>query len=409
MAKNSSQNTPIKAPQQIIHIRHSITLRQYKYWILMIKLARESVENGKGMDNKGFFSFSLKEIIKYIGYEPSKESLHIDLGKLREERIVANYLQKDGGKVLHEMGFLSEFKINSKTISVRFPSLLEEIIQLDEDTQKMFLLLNWQIFNSFQGKYEAIIYKLCKDYIGIGRTPFFSIPDFRDYIGLNADEYPEYKALNRRCISTPIQIINDSPMSDIEITIHNQKERRTITGFWLEVHAKSNKEPTIPSNQVIHQAFLNLRSLISEEMQKKYLQMYSEDKIVSIIKQANKYADSLKEKGKFVNYKGIYKKAFENDWSEDTLKTSSQEKANKPDERNQNNETVSKFEDSIEQMKKIQNEFESLPKEIQENILDRIEEILPKTYLTRFRNNRKTGEAHLMGSISQYLKQIMSA
>jgi hypothetical protein len=31
----------------------------------------------------------------------------------------------------------------------------------------MFSLISWDIFNHFTGKHEAIIYKLCKDYIGV--------------------------------------------------------------------------------------------------------------------------------------------------------------------------------------------------------------------------------------------------
>ena len=53
-----------------------------------------------------------------------------------------------------------------------------------DDAKAIFHLLHWEIFSSFNGKYEAILYKLCKDYVGVQRTPYMSIDDFRHYIGL---------------------------------------------------------------------------------------------------------------------------------------------------------------------------------------------------------------------------------
>ena len=34
----------IKTPQELVHIKHKITLLQYKYWVLMLRAYREAYE-----------------------------------------------------------------------------------------------------------------------------------------------------------------------------------------------------------------------------------------------------------------------------------------------------------------------------------------------------------------------------
>lgn len=83
-----------------------------------------------------------------------------------------------------------------------------------DQTDSIFHLLNWSVFSTFSGKHEANLYKLCKDYVGVRRTPQFTMEKFREYMGIGAREYPEFKALNRYVIADPIKRINESSISD---------------------------------------------------------------------------------------------------------------------------------------------------------------------------------------------------
>lgn len=53
---------PLKAPQSIIHIKHRITLRQYKYWILLLQDLRNKFDSGIQPDEKGFFSMPMANL-----------------------------------------------------------------------------------------------------------------------------------------------------------------------------------------------------------------------------------------------------------------------------------------------------------------------------------------------------------
>ncbi len=174
----------VKAPQSVVHIKHSITLRQYKIWLVILQKYRECYESGGVCDENGFFNFPKSDIDKILEYEIKKDVLKEELEKIRREPIVINYLEKDNTAVAHGMGFISEWKVSSKTVKFKIPSFLEGVMNGLDNPLAMFQLLNWQIFNHFSGKYEAVIYKLCKDYVGVKNTPYMTVETFREYMGL---------------------------------------------------------------------------------------------------------------------------------------------------------------------------------------------------------------------------------
>ena len=57
----------IKTPQELVHIQHKITLRQYKYWILMLRAYREAYEAGEIIGDKGFHRIAITDLTNWIG------------------------------------------------------------------------------------------------------------------------------------------------------------------------------------------------------------------------------------------------------------------------------------------------------------------------------------------------------
>ena len=319
LAKTDKPVKQTKTNQSLVHIKHSITIRQYKYWHLLLKFFNEQLEQGIEPED-GFYYESRSKFKEYFGYDLMTKELKADIEALRQEPIVLNYLEKDGKPAIHGMGFISEYKITSARIGFKFPSFIEKAIRGEDDSKKLFLLLNWNIFNSFKGKYEAIIYKLCKDYIGIGRTPYFTVDEYREYIGLNAEEYSQFFELNRWTIKKPIQEINKSEISDIEVDVEFKRIGRTVTGFYFKV--KSKRQNILPFEEFQpSKAFEFSKVSIALENQAKYLEQYTEEEIESIIERANEYIDNLRANGKTVNIGAIYNKAFAENWGEEILQT----------------------------------------------------------------------------------------
>ena len=309
-----------KTPQSLVHIKHNISALQYKYWLLALKSYGEAFQNQTlELDENGFFVVDMKKIIELLGYEPKKSEIKKDLEEIRKEPIIINFLEKDGKPATHGMGFISEWKVSSTKVLFKFPSfVVKAITEEDENLKKMFLQMNWNIFNSFSGKYEAIIYKLCKDYIGTGRTPLFSVEKYREYIGLQEGEYKETRDFTKKCINFPIKNINKSELADITVAVHFEKKGRRITGLYFTMEKKEKAPLPLPAIEP-SPAFKNAIINITAEQQTKYLERYTAEEIEAIIERANNYVFELKEKNKNVNIGAIYARAFADGWGLENL------------------------------------------------------------------------------------------
>lgn len=303
----------VKAPQAIVHIKHSITLRQYKIWLVILQKYRDLHESGSVLDEEGFFRFQRKEIDSMLGYEIESSVLKSEFEKIRREPIVINYLEKDKTSVTHGMGFISEWKISSKTIKFKLPSFLEGVMKGLDKPLAMFQLLNWQIFNHFTGKYEAIIYKLCRDYVGVKNTPYMPIDAFREYMGLKPEEYSEFKILNNYLIKKPIKNINESPISDISIKVQYRTEGRKTIGLYFVVSKKNQSAIPFPELEQ-NPAFRFAKVHIEAFTQAEYLALRNPAEIELCIERANEYGEGEAGKGKEPNYGAIYRKAIAEGW-----------------------------------------------------------------------------------------------
>jgi hypothetical protein len=351
----------IKTPQSIIHIKHNVSLLAYKHWVLLLQDLREQMEADTPTEAGGVRFISMAKLSEHLGYTPSKKDLWECFRSLKNQDLAINFLDKDGHKAKYGAGFISEWSISSNRIGYKFPSFLELVMSgSSEEAKQIFQLLNWNIFNSFSGKYEAIIYKLCKDYIGIGRTPYMTIEDYREYIGLTDGEYVLFKELNRWTISKPISSINKSEISDITVSVEFKKNGRNVAGLWFKAELK--KQIKLPFEEFKpHPAFDYAKVSISAEEQTQYLERYTPEQVQAIIDRANEYGDELKGKGKQAKLGGIYKTAFAEGWGLDRIE---QKKAEKLEQEQQENKQKQQQAQEMQSKKKEQLEQEAVKQKI---------------------------------------------
>ena len=176
-------------------------------------------------------------------------------------------------------------------------------------------MLNWDVFNHFSGKYEAIIYKLCKDYIGVGRTPYMTIDELREYMGVKPSEYAEFMKLNEWVIKKPIKSINDSEISDIVVEAVYNRNGRKVIGIYFTVKLKHQTSFPFVEPQS-NPAFTYAKVTIPISEQEEYLAAYTAEKISLSIERANQYCEQLEKKQKSANYGAIYKIAIAENWGQ---------------------------------------------------------------------------------------------
>ena len=311
ISKTQQGNLPeIKTPQELVHIRHRITLLQYKYWILMLRAYRESYEAGEKFGAGDFCYLPMSAVEESIGYQPKTKEIENDLERIRQEPIFYNVLQKDGQKAKRGQGFISEWHVSSNRVGVVLPPVLREAVENLDRKDSIFHLLNWNIFNSFTGKYEAILYKLCKDFVGTGWTKEMSLEDFREYMGVGPGEYPDFKRLNQWAISGPAKKINASEISDIEIEPVFRREQRRVVAIQFKVASK--RQTMLDFGD--HPAFRFAKVKIARPQQQKYLAEKAPEDIEMSIRRANEFAAEKEKKGDEVKLGAVYATAISEDW-----------------------------------------------------------------------------------------------
>lgn len=333
---NSEQNKVIKTNQALIHIEHTISMMEYKLWFICLMTYRNYFEKGSKKDEDGFYYVSRSELSNLLGYRPKKEDLIGMVENLRLQPIRLNFFEKDGqtfDQRFRGMGFISEWDVGDKNLGFKFPQFLEKAIEGDEQARELFVLLNWNIFNSFTGKYEGIIYKLCKDYIGVGKTPKMSVEQFRTYLGLKDTEYKDTWDFNKRCINIPVKLINENELSDINVTVDYLRNGRKIEGlqFSAAYRSKERQPIEIPDFKP-NPAFKKAKIYITPEDHSHYLSEFDSESIEKIINRANDYIESLEKKGSAkINIGAIYKKAFSEKWGLDVISKPGTLPGNLPD------------------------------------------------------------------------------
>jgi hypothetical protein len=312
----SEQGAPaLKAPQSIVHIKHKISLQQYKYWVLLLQELRHQLEEGAQPDEEGFYAMPMASLAGAIGYTPNKSELWNDLLALKNETIAFNVLNKDKEKEKYGAGFISEWKVSNSFIRFKFPSFLENVMRGLDDPKAMFALINWNVFNHFTGKYEAIIYKLCKDYVGAPtkRTPDMTLQQFREYMGLKDTEYQQFEDLNKRCIKGAVKAINESDVSDIKVTPNLYRSGRKVIGLYFSVEHKNQSSLQFPDLEE-ESVFKFAKVPITLKLQQDYLKIRPQEQIALCIQRANEYGEGLERAGKVATYGAIYRQAIKEGW-----------------------------------------------------------------------------------------------
>ena len=252
----------------------------------------------------------MQRLTEHLGYEPNKTELRADLEALRKEAIIYNVLGKDGKAAQRGSGFISEWEVSSNWVGYKLPDFLVKCVERLDLKNAIFQQLNWNIFNSFSGKYEAILYKLCKDYVGVQRTPYMPIAVFREYMGLHDNEYSAFKDLNKFVISGPLKKINESKLADIEIEAELTKESRRVVGLQFLVKRKFQMDFGFGDDP----AFAMAKVTISLAQQQKYLSEKPGEEIALAIERANEYATEQEKKGSEVNFGALYQTAIMQGW-----------------------------------------------------------------------------------------------
>ena len=248
-------NEVIKA-SPAIQIQSKISLLQRRAWNVLLANAYNE------LPDKEIHSVSVVELAAKLGFgDGNQEYLKEMLRSLRSCEVEWNLLNKDNKQVWGIAGLLASVEIEDGICSYEFPKPL----RLKLHNPRVYAKLNLRLQNRFRSRYALVLWEVCFDYFDTdrdqGETPFIPLEVFKGLMGLEKDEYPIFKELNRNVIKPAIKEIND--LTDYHVEIEQKRLGRRIG----ELKFRITKVKQIPIQESLFPDIENLPSVAVELVQ----------------------------------------------------------------------------------------------------------------------------------------------
>ena len=227
-------NEVIKA-SPAIQVQSKMTLLQRRAWNVLLANAYNE------LPNKDIHCVSMVELAAKLGFgEGNQAYLKEILKSLVDCTVEWNLLNKDNKQVWGVASLLASAEIENGICSYEFARPL----RLRLYNPRVYAKLNLRLQNQFKSRYALVLWELCFDYFDTdrdqGETPFIPLQTFRELMGIEADEYRTFKALNRDVIKPAIKETND--LTDYHVEVEQKRLGRKIAELKFRI-TKVNQLP----------------------------------------------------------------------------------------------------------------------------------------------------------------------
>ena len=217
----SKINEVIKA-SPAIQIQSKISLLQRRAWNVLLANAYNE------LPDKEIHSVSIVELAAKLGFgDGNREYLREMLKSIVDCKVEWNVLEKDKEVEWGIASLLAEVRIREGICFYQFPHTL----RLKLHNPRVYAKLNLRLQNRFTSKYALVLWEVCFDYFDTardqGETPFIPLEIFRELMGVEADEYRTFKALNQFVVKPAIKEIND--VTDYLVEVEQKRSGRRIS------------------------------------------------------------------------------------------------------------------------------------------------------------------------------------
>ena len=179
------------------------------------------------LPNKDIHSVSVAELAAKLGFDSKNEEyLKEALRALRNCEVQWNILGKDKKQEWGVAGLLSEARIKNGICYYEYSHTMRQKLH----NPRIYSKLNLRLQNQFKSQYALILWEVCFDYFDTdrdqGETPFIPLETFKELMGIEADEYRTFKALNQTLIKLAIKEIN--ALTDYFVEVEHKRIGRKV-------------------------------------------------------------------------------------------------------------------------------------------------------------------------------------
>lgn len=248
-------NEVIKA-SPAIQIQSRISLLQRRAWNVLLANAYND------LPDKDIHSVSIVELAAKLGFgDGNREYLKEVLKSIVDCKVEWNVLDKDKEEEWGVASLLAEVRIRDGICFYQFPHTL----RLKLHNPRVYAKLNLRLQNRFKSRYALVLWEVCFDYFDTdrdqGETPFIPLEVFKGLMGLEKDEYPVFKELNRNVIKPAVKEIND--LTDFHVEVEQKRIGRPVA----ELKFRITKVKQIPLQESVFPDIENLPPVAVELVQ----------------------------------------------------------------------------------------------------------------------------------------------
>ena len=228
-----------------IQIQSKITHLQRRAWNVLLANAYNE------LPTQEIHRVSVAELAAKLGFNSHNEAhLKETLEALVDCTVKWNLLDKDKKEEWGAASLLAEVHIKDGICTYAYAPYL----RLKLYNPRIYTKLNLRLQNRFTSRYAIILWEVCFDYFDLarnqGETPFIPIKTFRELMGLEKDEYPVFKVLNRDVIKPSIKEIND--LTDFCVEVEHKRIGRRIAELKFRIsRLKAIAPETAPQQETL--------------------------------------------------------------------------------------------------------------------------------------------------------------
>ena len=239
-----------------IQIQSKITHLQRRAWNVLLANAYNELPTAE------VHRVSIAELANKLGFNTKKlDYLKETLEALVDCKVKWNLLNKDNQERWGVASLLSEVEIENGLCTYAFTPYLRYKLY----NPRIYTKLNLRLQKRFKSRYALVLWEVCFDYFDTerdqGETPFIPLEIFRELIGIEADEYRTFKALNQLLIKPAIKEIND--LTDYHVEVEQKRLGRRIA----ELKFRIIKVKQLPVQESVFPDIENLPAVAVELVQ----------------------------------------------------------------------------------------------------------------------------------------------
>jgi hypothetical protein len=237
----------IEKPSGIIAITGSLDVLQRKFFNVMLKSAKEQLNNNSQEVSKNrWFYIKLIELKKYIdvGKEDRNNKYYKEkLKELKKIEVEYNLLNKDKNikleglsSLISDIQFVEDLPTNEVVIRYYLSGIVYDSLQNTIDKNGVYAELDLIIMKGLKSKYSLTLYELCRDYKNV-EIPEMTIERFKKMFGLESKKaYNFFPNIRLKVLDPAIKEINDNP--DVDFTVEYQLKKSANTYTYIKFLAK---------------------------------------------------------------------------------------------------------------------------------------------------------------------------